>query len=805
MRNQILLRGCAPEPLIHYLKALGIFRLVSEQCFDAEVRGAWRGDAFALETEKTADELVAFFLNQYSPTPIVAPWNGGSGFYDGDDTSGREAIQASNSKRLENYRQVINQIMQFPELPSISHLNVREMIGLVEEATANSNDSRSEEWKDLVSVIRVQLSSLQDTTPLAEMTIDQLGAHKNELGDDEQTRARTLKELLGQVKKLRGALKKIGRVARKDTIVQACRNRLGDQTVSWIDAALVLSETNSESPLLGSGAIDGHLEFTKNLMGRLREVLPELIADAGRPRDIDKRTQQSEEQLRGALFLDRSARLVNAAVGQFHPAGAGGANASQGVSGGSFVNPWDFILAIEGTLVLASATVRQLAAGARSRASFPFTARNSAVGYGTAVGGEKMRAEIWLPLWSRLASFAEVAHIFGEGRVQFGGAQKRVARSGFDFARAVAELGVDRGIDAFQRYGFIERNGQANLAAPLGRFEVHERPSSALIYDVDRWIERLRGATRDAKRTPPRFVRARTSIEDAIFNLCASGEAEHLRATLVALGSAENDLARTPRFRDEQGLRPLAGLTERWAVECDDNSFEFELATGIASITGEGKRGPFRTNIEPVEITKAGINWTSDDAGAVWSTASLANNLAAVLHRCSIDARTAGASHPALSSKQFASLGAIDLFLRAETDDERIEELLRGLALIDWSAVTARSTGASIALPPSLPRAYALLKLLFLPDGELSRAPLGEPVTIRHEPSIVPLLRAGRITDALETAERRLRSSGLVPFSSQLHFPEDEGARLAAALLVPIGVRSVASLAALVLRPVVPG
>ena len=83
MPNRIALRGCVPEPLIHYLKALGVLRLVAEQ-LDPGVRGAWRGDAFVLDTSKTEDELLDFFLTHYRPTPVVAPWNGGSGFYPQD-------------------------------------------------------------------------------------------------------------------------------------------------------------------------------------------------------------------------------------------------------------------------------------------------------------------------------------------------------------------------------------------------------------------------------------------------------------------------------------------------------------------------------------------------------------------------------------------------------------------------------------------------------------------------------------------------------------------------------------------------
>ena len=74
------LDGCAPVPLAHYLKALGILRLAAEQA-DSSARGWWDGDHFRLATRLTIDELRAFFLRQYSPTPMLAPWNGASGFF----------------------------------------------------------------------------------------------------------------------------------------------------------------------------------------------------------------------------------------------------------------------------------------------------------------------------------------------------------------------------------------------------------------------------------------------------------------------------------------------------------------------------------------------------------------------------------------------------------------------------------------------------------------------------------------------------------------------------------------------------
>lgn len=800
MRNEIILNGCAPEPLIHYLKALGIFRLIADQ-LDSQVRGAWRSDAFVLDSEKNGDDLVAFFLNEYQPTPIVAPWNGGSAFYDGEDITAREAIRKSSGERLEAYREVVEKVLAFPEMPSTSRLTVADLISSVERIVAGATDKGTEKQREVVEEAKRLMSAIARTHKIESKTIEQIQELRESLTRSDEARL-PLNQVLKLVRKLRTLVKKSGRSSVKEEIVRACRNRLDDRTVQWIDAALVISDTDSEAPLLGAGGIDGRAEFSKNFMLSLQQTLPELVSARLVGREAEKQLQHSTNQLRSSLFGQASA-LTESTVGMFFPKGVGGAaNASQGPridSDESMVNSWDYLLAIEGTLMLASATVRQLAAGARSKASFPFTAINSAVGYGTAVAAEKVRAEIWLPLWSRPASFAEVAHIFSEGRVQFTASEKRTVRTGFDFARAVAELGVDRGIDAFQRYGFIERNGQANLATPLGRFEVRERPLASLVYQVDNWFDAFRRATGDSKRTPPRFVRARARIEKAIFDLCASGQREDLLSTLVALGAAESELARGAKFREKERLRPLPGLRERWANECDDGSIEFEIAAALASIAGEGKRGTFRAHLEPVEISGSKLVWTNDESGVVWGAGMLSDNLAAVLHRRSIDARADGASHPALSGKRPASLAAVDAFLRGLTDDARSEELLRGLSLINWHA--ERQAKHSSAALSTLPRIYALLKLLFLPNGLLKLKEQNEPITIRHEPSIVPLLRGGRVDEALEIASRRLHSSGLVPMTSRFHFPPEDGTRLAASLLIPIDASAIKQLADLVLRP----
>lgn len=96
---EVDLKGCRPEPLASYLKALGILRLVAEQK-DAAAHGCWRGEHFVLHSRLDRDALVRFFVEEWQPTPVVAPWNGGSGFYPNDNRDAADAIVASQSERL---------------------------------------------------------------------------------------------------------------------------------------------------------------------------------------------------------------------------------------------------------------------------------------------------------------------------------------------------------------------------------------------------------------------------------------------------------------------------------------------------------------------------------------------------------------------------------------------------------------------------------------------------------------------------------------------------------------------------------
>src|SRR5262249_44942137 len=168
------------------------------------------------------------------------------------------------------------------------------------------------------------------------------------------------------------------------------------------------------------------------------------------------------------------------------PGGIGGANGTQGgFEAPSRVNPWDFVLMIEGSLLFAGSVARRLGVNAAYRAVFPFSVESVAVGYGAAAASEETSdgwgAGLWMPLWPEPVTFAEVKHLFAEGRAQL---RRRQARNAVEFALAVNLLGVSGGVKSFARYGFLKRNGLAFLAAPLGRMDVTLRPRARLLDDT---------------------------------------------------------------------------------------------------------------------------------------------------------------------------------------------------------------------------------------------------------------------------------------------------------------------------------
>ena len=69
--------GLRPEPLASYLAGLGLIRTLGEQA-DPDATAAWTDAGLAITS--SVPDLAAWLAAEYVPTPVLSPWNSGSGF-----------------------------------------------------------------------------------------------------------------------------------------------------------------------------------------------------------------------------------------------------------------------------------------------------------------------------------------------------------------------------------------------------------------------------------------------------------------------------------------------------------------------------------------------------------------------------------------------------------------------------------------------------------------------------------------------------------------------------------------------------
>ena len=180
-----------------------------------------------------------------------------------------------------------------------------------------------------------------------------------------------------------------------------------------------------------------------------------------------------------------------------------------------------------------------------------------------------------MPFWEKPTGLSELKTLMSEGRAQVGA---RPARNGVDFARAVASLGVDRGLKSFQRYGFLERNGKNFFSVPLERIMVSRQIRVELLNDVDSWLDSFHDKARSDK-APASVGRALHILESSILALCKEGSNDQIQAwrvqdVLIALGGCEKAIVRSSRWAKEAFIKPIKinRLSKDWLIMANDQS-----------------------------------------------------------------------------------------------------------------------------------------------------------------------------------------------------------------------------------------
>jgi CRISPR-associated protein Csx17 len=713
-----VLPGLRTEPLASYLAGLGLTRMLGEQA-DPAVTAAWTPDGLALTT--TVTDIAAWLADEYVPTPIMSPWNNGSGF----------------------------------------GLKDKESLSAIETLVAHPSP---------------RLARLRDAIPLAREVVRKARAE--------------------------GWITESGTVANKRRVVLELRNRCPDDMVAWIDATVVLTGQHDQAfpPLLGTGGNDGRLDFSTNFHQRLLEVIgtsgPQRARSLARARDLLDGTEVEQ--------------LASAAVGQFDPGAAGGPGSSRFGAAGSLVNPWEYILLVEGALLFAASAVRknQHYRPGEERAAMPFTVYGSPDGSASGAAGEESRGEVWAPVWTSEFTLPEIRQLFAEARASWRG---RPARRAVDFYAATRTLGVARGIGEFARYGLQRRNGLAFAAVPLDKIAVREKAEVRLAADVEDWASRVSGGDSSAA-----VSQAKRRFEAAHLKYARDGGALRLARMLAALTSLEQAVGRSGRTRDAAYVRRPPRAQEFLGVLAAGEPLpELRIAVGIASCaTLPGTdRETSRTMRQillpidppgPAERNRGGGRWRDSAVVPGFGLKPLRQVLADVLIWRS---RTAAAEHD--PQHKFRGVptfrsGAIPVptsdlhaFAGGLIDEVSLEFWLRACLALDWSGARQSWPAVGQAVPvPALGLLQPLALGLTSAEARKARrarsaAATGEPEP--REPSDEPKLAlrpdwaarlaAGQVHAVHAEAVTRLRQAGWEAVPASPGGGTANGARIAAALV----------------------
>lgn len=680
-----LLTGLRPAPLGSYLAGLGLVRLLGEQA-DPGLTAEWTAGALVLDT--TVDDIAAWLVERYVPTPVLSPWNEGSGFGAKDKTP----------------KQTLDALVSHPE---------------------------------------PRLDPFRAAMPAAASVAQRYRA------DISWTKERAVREF---------------------------RNRCPDALLPWIDATVVLAADQAYfPPLLGTGGNDGRLDFSTGFHQRLLEVF-----DAA-----PKARQRCLAQARDLLSGLQAERLSPAPVGQFDPAAAGGRNSSPFGGADSMVNPWMFILLVEGALLFASTAARrhQHAAG---RAAMPFTVFDSPAGSASGARDEKSRGEVWTPVWDRPFTVDEVRQLFAEARASWRG---RPAQRAVEFYAATRTLGVARGVTAFTRYGLHQRNGLAFVAVPVEQVTVTIRTEVRLAARFEDWVSWVRRG--EASTAVGQAVRR---FDAAHLAFARDGGALPLARLLAAVTGLEQAVGRSGRARDSiPARRPPSArdfLTVLHAAECP----ELRIAVGIAScatVPGPDQaRQPARTMRQILLPVDPGPRWRDAPLVPGFGLRPLRAVLADVL---AWRARTAAGEpdrRDGLSGAGFrgaptfrSGVPVPDADLHAfatpgQLDNDRLDLWVRACLALRWDGVRHEWTDLD---PPPVP--VPTLGLLHpFANGLAPHDAEPEVPRLALAPDWAVRLAAGQVREVHAEAVRRLRQAGwhAAPVPTQVHA---DGVRVAAALV----------------------
>ena len=769
MHETLVLDGCAPTPLASYLKALGVLRLISSpannvtgEAADPDARGWWEGERFHLRTMLTRDAVLGFFLNEYAPSPIIAPWNGGSGFYAKDNKDGfSPLIAATVAKRFETISSAI-----------------RDASGIIDRLKLEKRPEGDAKIA-LVATLRAELPDAALAWLDATLALSGQGL--------------SYPQLLGTG----------GNDGRLDFTNNFMRRLVARKKPSGLfNASDGAPSRNAESLLLSTLFATSSPGLSSASVGQFAP------GAAGGPNGTTGYEAGGEVNSWDFVLMLEGAAAFAGAASRRHQSVAG--------SGASF--PFTVRAVGAGWGGIGSADEND----ARAEFWAPLWTRparfceiDSLLGEGRAVlngrtardGIDFARAAANLGVSRGFSEFQRFGFLMRSGKAYLATPIGRCPVTSSFGARLVADLDAGRWLERTRRVG--RKDGE--LVAARQRIKRLEDALFSLLAPAP---------------TTERVQTALIVLGQCVEWLTVSPNGrQSVGSPPPALSSSwiRQAYDDTPEFRIAAALAglglPSPGSPGRFASASHPSASEANIMSAThdesvddASIDSVSSRLPMAAHLAPINEERFfnGMNlrrhrtWASAiPPTVVWGTGSLVSNMIAVLERRMVEATMRGLPDKPLDSAACARAADVAAFLEGDFNDARCAALLVGMV---WATpVWLRDQVPRDATPTrQLPFAYAALKPIFSTNAALRRiGSIDGTACLPLPQGLLARLRAaggclnGQATDeAVRAAFNRARASGLVsPFDpARLHGSPSSriGAgvradRLAASLLIPIG------------------
>ncbi|MBP7951542.1 MAG: type I-U CRISPR-associated protein Csx17 [Verrucomicrobiales bacterium] len=710
MPAHLELPGCRHDILGHYLKAIGLLRVLAkcadEEHRDSDAEGWWDNNkaCFCLRSNKydTPEKLTEFFETHYCPTPV---------FIEQQPPNALPQRRATSLAQAAYLRQAATNLGADIEQDAKAS-----------KALSAYRDSPFSNLADVLDTISAPRFAHGADNPLFLSKGMTSGT-----GHIWRSFAEYSDKFDNQRRGILETAKSIADLGNTEPKLQKLKNAL--RTAKDEQSAY-----NGNAPKK-CASLKAKVEKAENKLSEYQQ------GKENERRDLEEKSRTQQAAIVSCLFTTKSSAVETGKGTPFFP----DAIKTYNVGGGWVEETFpfaalDYILAVEGAFAMRGSVSRTLGANTRRFAAFPFVFDS---GEDLVDDANKVRgtaSSLWVPLWERSATYEELASFICDAQARL---PRKEARFSAEFLRALHSQGVDAGFFGWQEFRFRMKGSRVPWVT-AGNFSEAKYSASATLlnralepFDSTRFIEQFEIIREGGAASAKSPHRIRASLNATVENAFVATTAENSLEILRAAFDACKKLAISKSFRENSRLQRPAFFAPlpmpEWCELLRDLEGvpEFEIARAVASIVGQQKQRngeyskvqPLLGSLLPLKLGKNGWYLPTDNDRsnqAVWSGTDLCRDLAAILQRRSMD--SAKEDCPALQAVFPARLESVLAFLNGELDDCKIARWIEALSLIGWH-FTKNTDGVDEAprghpTPSAIPLPYAALRSLL--DAELA-------------------------------------------------------------------------------------